>query len=160
MEKTLRHRFEEKYTPEPMSGCWLWEAYCDKDGYGRFGIGGAAYRAHRVSWELHNGRIPDGMLVLHKCDVPECVNPDHLFLGSSADNISDMIAKGRAALGEALATYGNSKLNEDQVKQIFVAAGKHGDIGKKYNISRSQVWSIKNKRSWAKLTNRIEGKIE
>jgi hypothetical protein len=75
------------------SGCWIWTA-ANKDGYGRYSNSGYA---HRISWEMHFGKIPAGMFVCHKCDNPPCVNPDHLFLGTNQDNVNDMRAKGRGS---------------------------------------------------------------
>jgi hypothetical protein len=83
--------------------CWTWTAYRDPQGYGTFSVGPRAthapHRAHRVAWELTNGQIPDGSLVLHRCDNPSCVNPKHLFLGTHQDNQRDKVAKGRQATG-------------------------------------------------------------
>lgn len=88
--KTLEQRFHEKYEVCPESGCWLWTASVRNGGYGQLNVDGKIVGAHRVSYELHNGLIPEndsyhGMCVLHKCDTPRCVNPEHLFLGTHQD---------------------------------------------------------------------------
>ena len=83
-------RFVERNT----EGCWSWTGSKD-EGYGRFGVDGRTVRAHRFSYELHHGPIPDGMVVMHKCDNPQCTNPGHLELGTLHDNALDMVAKGR-----------------------------------------------------------------
>lgn len=103
--------------------CWTWCASLSTNGYGRIRYGGKAMAAHRVSWLMHYGTIPDGMLVCHKCDNPVCVRPDHLFLGTHQDNMDDMVAKGRAkgewqgviCLGEH---NGQSKLTDRKVRFI------------------------------------------
>lgn len=82
---------------EPVAGgCRLWLGATDRCGYGVVAIGPHRHKAHRVAWALENGPIPDGLSVLHRCDVPACVEPGHLFLGTAADNARDMGAKGRA----------------------------------------------------------------
>jgi len=93
---TAWSRFEQKYKIDLASGCWLWTACRGHRGYGLFALDGhRTIHAHRASWVLNVGEIPDGMLVCHKCDVPACVNPEHLFVGTSLDNNRDMLAKGR-----------------------------------------------------------------
>lgn len=77
------------------SGCWLWAGSKNGRGYGEIWKDGRKEMAHRVSWMIHRGPIPIGVQALHKCDIPACVNPDHLFLGSQSDNIKDAIVKGR-----------------------------------------------------------------
>lgn len=87
-------RFRERV--QKTDGCWLWTGDVARR-YGRITIGQRAIRAHRFSYELHVGRIPKGMMVCHRCDVPLCVNPDHLFLGSAKDNMKDAVDKRRHA---------------------------------------------------------------
>lgn len=85
------------------TGCWEWALTRDRPPcmpYGRCYIGKRYVSAHRKSWEIANGAIPEGLCVLHRCDNPPCVNPDHLFLGTRADNVADRVAKGRCARGE------------------------------------------------------------
>lgn len=97
-KKTLKEKFDEKYIPDPNTGCWLWSASLYKDGYGQIvdkESRRSPKRAHRVSYELYNGPISDDVLVLHRCDTPACVNPDHLFLGTHNDNMKDKVKKGR-----------------------------------------------------------------
>lgn len=88
--------------PHMTTRCWVFTGCCSANhGYGRIAIArSVARRAHRVSWELANGPIPDGLFVLHRCDNPPCVRPDHLFLGTQRDNILDMHRKGRGATGD------------------------------------------------------------
>ena len=98
-EATTREEIAERFhghtVPAPPSECVLWCGHVSGDGYGQFTIRGRKYGAHRVSYELSNGPIPDGRCVMHKCDVPTCVNPRHLSLGTHADNSHDCVAKKR-----------------------------------------------------------------
>lgn len=88
------------HCPE-LGPCWTWTDVPDRRGYGKLRVGDHKEFAHRLSWRLHNGPIPTNKpCVLHKCDTPLCVNPEHLFLGTQADNAADRSAKGRSATGE------------------------------------------------------------
>lgn len=140
------------------NGCWTWTASTDHDGYGQIGNGsGRMVKAHRTSWELHNGPIPDGLHCLHRCDNPPCCNPSHLFLGTNADNMRDCAAKGRclaqahperAARG---ASHGHVKLTEDAVTSIRERA-ERGEaqraIGRELGVGQSAISKIVRRVNW------------
>ena len=91
--------------PKLKTRCWVWTAGVSRFGYGELAIGGGKkIRAHRFAWVLSHGPVPNGLFVLHRCDNPPCVNPEHLWLGTRVDNIADMVAKGRGSSGYRNAT--------------------------------------------------------
>ena len=142
--RTAKERFEEKYIPVTESGCWLWQGPLDSGGYGRFLIKKTKL-AHRASWMIFIGQIPDGMCVCHKCDVPSCVNPNHLFLGTTNDNIQDMVNKDRHARGERASA---AKITEKQVLAIRSDDRMLKEIAKDYGLAPNTVCMIKKKQKW------------
>jgi hypothetical protein len=137
-------------------GCWEWAGTHRRDGYGVFWDGRRQTRAHRAAWELTNGPIPDGLSVLHSCDNPPCVRPDHLRLGSQRDNMADMDNRGRRFspfVGQVQAgeRNRNARLTADQVAHIrgMAAAGHyHDDIAARYGTTRANVSQIVRGFSW------------
>ena len=136
--KSLQERFEEKYVPVPETGCWIWIASTFLGGYGCIRVDGKIVGAHRLSYELHNGPIPEELHVLHRCDQPPCVRPDHLFLGTHQDNMIDRTVKGRDT----------SKLTSERVLEIFYAEGPQREIAANYGVSQSLVSTIKTRKRW------------
>ena len=111
-----KDRFNQYCEPNKESECIEWNGNI-RQGYGRFYLNGKWLTAHRVSWMMNNGPIPEGMLILHKCDNSSCVNIKHLFIGTQRDNVLDMIRKKRHKVLKGSANP-NSKLNEFKVVQI------------------------------------------
>lgn len=145
----VKYRFDSKYVAVPESGCWLWISTTKHTGYGGLWMGGESVGAHRASWLLHRGPIPAGLAVCHKCDTPLCVNPDHLFLGTPAENVADKTIKGRAAKG---ASHALAKLTDSLAQEIFLAGGTQAEIADKYGVHQSQVSNIKRRVTWAHAT--------
>ena len=138
--------------------CWVWLRGRRSDGYGILYLpGGKQVRAHRLSYELSSGKIPDGLFVLHKCDNPPCCNPNHLFIGTQADNLRDMIEKGRrgktgykpgSQIGEK--NYG-SKLTEEDIREIrfYLGSGiSHESISIMFDVSRGLITQINTGKIW------------
>lgn len=145
---TLRMRLESKFVPEPMSGCWLWIGCINQGGYAQISVYGLGARsAHRLMYEMHKGAVPDGMDVCHKCDVRSYVNPDHLFAGFATENIHDMQRKGRSR-GAVGTKNIKAKITEEEVRLIRLEDGTLSQIGAKYGLKTSAVWSIRNKQTW------------
>lgn len=132
------------------NGCWLWKGAIGKNGYGALNVNGKVILAHRYSFILHHEKIPKGLFVCHKCDIRNCVNPEHLFLGTNHDNVKDMIKKGRKNPVKGSASP-SAKLNEEKVKQIkqFLKEGMRSpELAKLFNIGKRQIIYIKNNQSW------------
>jgi hypothetical protein len=155
--------FEERIrnwaeTPGPLeTDCWLWQGALNHFGYGKITWDGVEHQAHRASWIFHVGSIPDDLCVLHHCDIPSCVNPDHLWLGTRADNMADMWAKGRASDRRGQ-NQGRSPLTEPDVAHIryFLQQGwSHGQLAERYRVTRASIQQIKEWRSWTHVPTYI-----
>lgn len=137
--------------------CWLWKGSL-WGGYGRIWKTGerSSTQVHRISWELVNGPIPEGILVLHKCDNGRCVRPSHLFLGSHQDNTDDMMRKGRHRTNSIRGVeHGRAKLSDDWVREIrskYLGKGYTQEgLAKEYGISRGHIGRIVNNKIWKHL---------
>jgi hypothetical protein len=132
--------------------CWLWtgETVASRGGtkYGRFFAWGSKRQAHRVSYALFNGPLDDGVLALHLCHVPLCVNPDHLEAGGQRENMWDRDITGRTAMGER---HGRTRHPDELVRQVLAARGTPSEIGKRLGLSRSYVANIQAGRGRAYL---------
>lgn len=126
-------------------GCWIWLGSTHKNGYGRIytKVRGRPDSTHRVSYELHRGSILDGMYVLHRCDVRACVNPEHLFAGTQAENIHDMYRKGRATIGKTL-------VDEDvrAIRRLLCDGLLQREIAERFSVTQSLISAIKLGKIW------------
>lgn len=134
--------------------CWVWTGYKNPRGYGIISAGGSPIQlllAHRVSWVLSRGEIPNGMCVMHKCDNPPCVNPKHLVVGTQAENLDDMRKKGRdryrPLFGENNPRH---RLTDRSVLSIRKSALSHRELGIMHGVARSTITAVKSGRTWEK----------
>ncbi len=148
MKLTLKEKFLSRVRHDA-NGCWLWTGYCNEGGYGMMFFAGRMRGAHRVSWLLFRGRIPARKVVCHTCDVPPCVNPDHLFLGPHADNAADKMRKSRCRSGE---TNNQCKLTTQAVLEIRALLAEDRlymtEIARLYGVSPPTVRNIKIGKCW------------
>ena len=128
-------------------GCWEWQAYRSRAGYGTFTYMGEVRLAHRIAWMLTHGPIPEGMEVCHSCDNPACCRPDHLFLGTHRENMHDCLNKGRFHRGERT---GGARLTEDDVRVIrtLYPQMNYTDIGKRYGVTIGTIKAIIVGKTW------------
>lgn len=152
MDNSIKERLLSKVMFEPNTGCWLWTgSVCLSGGYGQMSANGYPARAHRLSYELHKGIIPKGILVCHSCDTPSCINPDHLFLGTHLDNTKDMIRKGRNKYKPCIGSEnGNSKLTLSKVLEIrkYHLKISISKLAKMYSVSKSTIDNIVLFKTW------------
>jgi hypothetical protein len=162
---TPLERFHKRLDKTPGQGpegtCWVWKGSRYVYGYGSLSVDGRLTRTHRIAWELANGPIPEGMKVLHKCDNPPCCNPEHLFIGTDADNVADKIEKGRGPDMKAVSLYrqnpagernGMAKLTDKEVLEIR-AIFAYGvttlqELADQFNSSVCNIARIVKRRTW------------
>jgi hypothetical protein len=132
---------------EGPDGCWIWHGSLNASEYGTFSTARSySQHAHRVSYRLFIGAIPDGLFVCHDCDVRYCVRPEHLFLGTHDDNMRDACAKGRQARGNR---HGRRKLSADDVRSILASPGEKGcDLAKRYGVTPGNITMIRQRKIW------------
>lgn len=144
-----------RLTMKSPDGCWLWRgAALPPMGHGTIRRGKKNYTVHRLSWEIHRGPIPDGLQVCHHCDVPKCVNPDHLFIGTQADNNRDRHAKGRTVMPRLRGSqHPGAKLTEDDVRAIRAAHHKISapQLAKQYGVTKGAIHQIHMGLRWGHL---------
>lgn len=141
-----RIRFWSQVETGDVTECWLWRASLSS-GYGAFWDGEVVVRAHVYSWELVNGPVPDGLCVLHTCDVRKCVNPTHLYAGTYQDNSDDAYARNRMPVGEDV---GNSKLTAAAVREIRQRS-KHetqAKLARIYGVAPATISEVVNHKTW------------
>jgi hypothetical protein len=152
----MKERFETKFVKKDDDQCWKWLGVKSKDGYGAFNlhIGNKVYRkvrSHRLSYEFYKGEIPSGMLVCHKCDNRECINPEHLFLGTQKDNLLDMRRKGRSLHGHKNP---KSKFSQEQLaiirSELLSAELSMQKLANKYGVNLCTIKRIKYNKSYQK----------
>ena len=157
--RDVRQRMALGATRQP-NGCLEWQRGKAR-GYGSITILGKPRGAHRVAWVLANGPIPDGLIVCHRCDNRPCCDPDHLFLGTYADNTADMMAKGRHRYGIRVRRdkpiVSGPRFGEQHHRVVFTAKmvrrirtdpRSNADIAREHGVNRSAIWKIKNGMWW------------
>lgn len=151
--RPLLDRFWERV--DRTDGCWMWTGPTTKAGYGIIrsagGRNGTTLYVHRLSYEIHHGPIDDGLVVMHACDNPRCVNPSHLSIGTHGENHADMISKARHPHGEAAPW---SRLSEDDIRTIrdLHASGiTQADIAHRFGVDRSHVSNIVHRKRWVHI---------
>lgn len=161
LTKFYIHKFMNYIDRKSKDECWTWKGATNTDGYGYFRIKDKIYRAHRLSYNLKHGRLPEKKLICHRCDNRHCVNPHHLYAGTHRDNSMDMVNKGRhvsQVQPEALARgshNGMAKLKEQDVFEIRALSSVHKykyfTIAKLYDVSASTIGRILVGQTWCHI---------
>ena len=128
--------------------CWVWIGAKTKRGYGRIKRKNKEYRAHRISWKIHYGEITEEECVLHKCDYTSCIRPDHLFLGTRADNMQDRMMKGRTPKGELHSGAKLSIIDIDKIRKLYKQNLSIAEITRQFPVGRTAIRSIIYGHTW------------
>lgn len=155
MISTILERFKSRFVMGEVGKCWEWPGEKIKRGYGTISVWNGKKRvarslAHRVSWEAFHGEPPPASgVVCHSCDNPPCCNPEHLFVGTQADNLKDMWSKGRGhTANTGVGNMGSAKLQKSQVLSIRNSSEGDRDTALQFGVSRRTVRDIKSRRTW------------
>jgi hypothetical protein len=168
MVEEMAQRFWAKVDRRSDDECWEWLARRAERGYGQYRHEGRTVRAHRHAWRLANGPIPSGLLVCHHCDNPPCCNPAHLFLGTDADNVHDMVSKGRNVRpprDESSVNFPRgerchaAKLTEGQVIEIrrrYDAGDKRMEMAREFGVDYTLIWQIGKRKAWKHVPEEMQ----
>lgn len=152
-----RERFERWWKEDQETGCWNWQGKLLDTGYGQFNLNGdRPVLSHRAAWLIYRGEIPHNpnsaygtYYLCHTCDNPQCVNPDHLFLGDQQSNMNDKMAKARHNYGISRGVnHGNAKVSEGDIRTIRASADSLTTLSKRYGLAKSTVAAIRKRETW------------
>lgn len=156
MTKNYRITDVFKYYTQNENGCWIWNGARGSEGYPELRREGKVFRMHREFYAIHKGEIPRGVFVCHTCDVRNCVNPDHLFIGTPKENTHDMISKGRNVPPRSGERHNHAKLTECKVLEV-IGLAKEGcsyrSIARKFGMHHTTISDLINGKNWKHLTN-------
>lgn len=140
--------------------CWVWTGSTNKNGYGWFWWNGKNQRSHRVAWELTHGPIESDVKVLHTCDNPTCVNPDHLYPGTDADNMRDKVERGRQTKGEDVNTAKLTRGDVVELREAYASGISMVVLCERFAVSKSQVCRIVRGQSWKHVGGPVASKAQ
>lgn len=157
-----RKPWASRYNIDPATGCYEWNGGRNRAGYGLYPIDNGQRFAHRVAWANLHGEIPPGMIICHHCDNPCCVNPDHLFLGTPADNTADMMKKGRdrhrPQVGEKHWKARLTPADVMEMRRLYGAGGvRQVDLASRFGVAQAYVSEIVRGEAWAHLPQPSSG---
>ncbi|RJG10905.1 HNH endonuclease [Pseudomonas cavernicola] len=148
--RPLEDRFWEKVEKLGFDDCWIWQG-AKAQGYGKIWLSGSVLGAHRVSYEIVHGPIPEDMQINHKCDVRDCVNPNHLYVGTAKENTQDMIERNRGGLFKPGELHHSAKLNNFQVMMIRASSERTKDLALAFGINPDHVTRLQRVERWKSL---------